>query len=362
MRRLIALFVVAVVGAGLFGWSEASSGLRVNGDEIGAGTMRAELSAISASPGLQCFLTALGGASFTPGSGGDTMATSGAAAWSNLRVEGLAIEQYVKKHFHFHATPYQLSQATSSLEGELTQAATARQYTCQGTSAEALASMPAEMRTAQVAAQAASLYLVSKLNSTIPLTTTSLTTYYSSHLSSYDKLCVSVAVVLPSQESAFIADQKAGASLLALVDKYSQDPTSKASGGALGCYAPGQSVYAAVRQDVGTAALGEFSDSPTVISNNGTNYFLFVAATQRTVTPFATASSQVYSDIQSVNAAGANVVKDKILYDAAVAVDPAFGRWGLSSSGAGVFAPATPVTTDVLGATVLAGTSGATYK
>jgi hypothetical protein len=252
--------------------------------------------------------------------------------------------------------------ATSSLEGEFTQAATARQYTCQGTSAEALAAMPAEMRTTQVADQAASLYLVSKLDSTIPLTTASLKTYYASHVSDYDKLCVSVALVVPGQESAFIAAQKAGASLVALVDKYSQDPSSKAAGGALGCYTPGQSVYAAVRQDVGTAALGSFSDSPPTIADNGVDYLLFVAATKRTVTPFAASSSQVYADVQSQNAAGANVVKENILYRDAVAVDPAFGRWGLSSSGPGVFAPATPVTTDVLGATVLAGTSGATYK
>lgn len=362
MRRLIALFVVAVVGAGAFGVSQASSGLRVNGGGVGAGTLRTELSAISASAGLQCFLTALGGASFTPGSGGYTMATSGAAAWTNLRVEGLAIEQYVTQHFKFHASAAQLSVATSSLEGELTQAAAQRQYTCAGTSAEALAAMPAEMRTTEVAAQAASLYLVSKLNSTIPLTDASLQTYYSSHTSFYDKLCVSVALVNPSQEAAFIADQKSGASLVSLVTKYSQDPTSKAAGGALGCYAPGQSVYAAVRQDVGTAALGAFYDSPQLISSNGTDYFLFVAATKRTVTPFATASSQVYADIQSLNAAGANVVKESILAHAAVAVDPAFGRWGTSSSGPGVYAPATPATTDVLGATVLAGTSGALYK
>lgn len=362
MRRLLALLVVAVVGAGAFGWSQASSGVRVDGQQIGAGTLRSELAAIAASPTLQCFLTALGQASFSSGAGGDTLSASGAAAWTNLRLEGLAIERYVATKFHYRATPYRLTLATSSLEGELTQAAAAHQFTCPGSSAQALAAMPAEMRAAEVGAQAASLYLVGRLNSTIPLTSASLRAYYSSHLSQYDTLCISIALVLPGQEAAFAAAQQAGASVTALVTRFSQDPTSRAVGGAYGCYAPGQSAYGAVRHDVGTAALGSFAASPPTVSANGLEYLLYVAPTKRSVTPFASAASQVYADIQGLNAASAGVVKENILYRAAVAVDPAFGRWGLSTSGPGVFAPATPGTATVLGASVLAGTRGATYK
>ena len=47
------------------------------------------------------------------------------------------------------------------------------------------------------------------------------------------------------------------------------------------------------------------------------------------------------------------MVKQNILYQAAVAVDPAFGRWGLDSSGSVVFAPATPAAADVSAARVL---------
>jgi hypothetical protein len=360
VRRVIAVFILAVLGAGAFGLSGASSGVRVGTSRVAASTVRSELTAISASPTLACYLETLGSATFGPGAGGGTMAASGAAAWSSLRVEGLAIVQYVHQHLGFSATPYRLSVARSSLEGELTQAAAGR---CAGTSAQALAAMPAEMLTAQLRAQAASLFLLSKLNSTIKLNAASLRTYYASHLAAYDQLCVSVAVVAPTRVSAFGADQQKGLSVTQLVAKYSLDAPSKAKGGALGCYSPGQSAYPAVRTDVGTTPLNTFPVSPrSFTASNGQTYALYIAVTKRTVTPFTVAASQVFSDVQSLNASSAGVVKQRILLAAKVAVDPAFGRWGFSSSGPSVFPPATPPSPDVTGPSVLAGTSGATYK
>ena len=79
-----------------------------------------------------------------------------------------------------------LAQGETSLEGELTEAASSAQYTCPGTAAQALAAMPAEMRNAEIREQAMSTYLVGKLNTTIPLTTASIKTYYTNHVSSYD--------------------------------------------------------------------------------------------------------------------------------------------------------------------------------
>ncbi|HVB70756.1 MAG TPA: hypothetical protein VND83_04550 [Acidimicrobiales bacterium] len=360
MRRVIAVFVIAVLGAGAFGLSGASSGVRVGATRVSASALRSELSAISMSPTLTCYLETFGSTSFGSGAGGGTFGASGAAAWASLRVEGLAIVQYVQRRFGFRATPSRLAVARSSLEGELTQAAAGR---CTGTSAQALAAMPAEMLAAQLKAQAASLYLVSRLDTTIKLSAASLRTYYTSHLSAYDQLCVSVAVVAPSRVSAFRADQQSGLSVTQLVSKYSLDTPSKAKGGALGCYSPGQSAYPAVRSDIGATPLDTFPVTPrSFTASNGQTYALYVAVTRRTVTAFTQAASQVYADVQSLNANAAGLVKQRILAHTKVAVDPAFGRWGYSSSGPAVFVPATPPNPDVTGASVLAGTSGATYK
>jgi hypothetical protein len=360
VRRVIAVFVIAVLGAGAFGLSGASSGVRVGATGVSASALRSELSSISMSPTLTCYLETFGSTTYGSGAGGGTFGASGAAAWASLRVEGLAIVQYVQVHFGFRATPSRLAVARSSLEGELTQAAAGR---CPGTSAQALAAMPTEMLTAQLKAQAASLYLVGKLDSTIKLTAASLRTYYTSHLTSYDQLCVSGAVVSPSRVTAFRADQQRGLSVTQLVSKYSLDAPSKAKGGALGCYSPGQSAYPAVRSDVGSTPLDTFPLTPrSFTASNGQTYALYVTVTKRIVTPFTQAASQVYTDVQALNASKAGVVKQQILAHSVVAVDPAFGRWGFSSSGPAVFVPATPPSPDVTGASVLAGTSGATYK
>lgn len=351
MRRLIALLVVALVGATVFGLSSGSSGLGVNGTRVSGNTFRSELATISTTPILQCYLTALDPVDFGTGGGNGTMAASGAAAWTNLRIEGLSITQYVKRHLKFVATPAVLAQAQTSLESELTQAAsaaTSKDGACPGTAAAALAAMPAEMRRAEIEGQAASIYLVSKLNSTIPLTSSALEAFYTSHRSEYDTLCVSIAVVPLSQIKAFATAQSGGASVVTLVKRFSID-TSKTKGGAAGCFAPSNTSYASVRTDVGATALNSFDTTPQYINDNGTEEALYVSPTKRTVTPFAQAETAVAADVQSQNASAANTEEERILYQGAIAVDPAFGQWVLESTGPTVLVPSLPAKVDVTG-------------
>ena len=346
MRRLVALFVIALLGATLFGASNHSSGLAVSGATVSPSTMRAELGVIATDTNVQCHLAALNPVSFAPGAGGASISASGASAWTNLRVEGLAIDQYVRRHFPFHPSGASLALARTSLETEMTQAALRRQYRCPGTSAQALDAMPAEMRSAEVEAQAASVYLLSQLNSTIAINNASLRAYYQSHLSSYQTICVSVAVVAPARVSAFLVAQKAGGSVATLARTFSVD-VSAARGGSDGCFGPSSQYFAGVRSDTVSTALNSFPTTPLSIQYHGGTYAFFVAPTKRTTTPFAQAESVVLADVQNANAAKATSVKASILYAAAVAIDPSFGQWGLQSTGPSVFAPSTPRTADV---------------
>ncbi len=341
MRRVILFLVVALIGAGWYGVTGSTTALAVNGTSVSGSTLQAELTAISTHPALQCYLSSLAGVGIVPGAGRDTVTAAGAVAWSNFRVEGLAIDEYVRTYLKYRVSAADLATATNSLEGELDQAASQTSHNCPGTPAQALAEMPAEMRRAQIEDQAASVYLVGKLNSTIPLTASAIHQYYLSHRARYDTLCVSIAVVAPANLAAFTAAQKRGTSVAALAHQFSVD-ASAARGGAYGCYAPTSSSYASVRSDIATATLGHFSTTPLSISYNNGTYALFVAPTKETVTPFAAAQALVISDIQSANATGANAVKANLLYAAAVAVDPAYGRWGLASSGPQIFAPGVP--------------------
>ena len=360
MRRLVALFVLALLGATLYGVSNSSSGIDVNHQRVAANTFRTELSAIAHNETLQCFISALDPTDYALGAGGNSIKATGAAAWADLRVEGLAVNQYVTDDEHYVPNAAQLAAAKTSLEQEMTEAATEHSYTCPGTSTQALAEMPAEMRTAEIQAQATSLYLVAKLKASIPLTVASMQSYYRAHTSDYDTLCISIALVNPSDVTAFNKAAAAGATVAELAKQYSQDP-SATKGGAYGCVAPTDSSYANVRSDIGTLALNTFSTSPQYITYNSANYALYVAVTKRTTTPFASAEQAVLTDLRNLNAASAGTVKNDLLYKAAVHVDPALGQWGLTSTGLQVVAPALPAVSDVTGTRALTGTT-ATYK
>jgi hypothetical protein len=362
VRRLVALFVLALLGATFYGLSSSSSGIAVNNQTLSANILDSELSAISHNNTLQCYVTALNPTSYAPGAGGYSIKAAGAAAWANLRVEGLAIDQYVTKTLKYEPSAHDLALAQSSLEGEMTSQVVANVPTgCPGTSTQAISAMPSEMRTAEILAQADSLYLVQKIKTTTPLTTASMKSYYAQHTSSYDTLCVSVSLVLPTSVTAFAQGEAAGLSVATLVKQYSQDAVSAAKGGAVGCFSPSSTSYANVRADVTSLPLNTFATTPNYISNNGQTYALYVAVTKRTTTPFNAAAATVLADLQSLNASSANALKNDLLYAAAVHVDPAFGRWGLNTTGPNVFASAKPAASDVTGTKKLNALS-ATYK
>ena len=357
----MALFVLALIGASIYGVSGLSSGVSVNHQTVSGSTLDAELSAIAHNKTLECYIDSLDPTTYSPGAGGDSLKSSSASTWVNLRVEGLAINQYVTAKWNYHPDAAQLADAKTSLVGELNEEASANSLSCPGSAATALAEMPAEMRTAEIQSQATSLYLVKKLNDTIPLTTASMETYYKSHQSDYDTLCISIALVLPAKVGAFESAEAQGVSVATLAKDYSQDASST-KGGSYGCYSPSSDSYASVRQDASGGTLNKFPAQPDYIEYNDSEYALFVAVTKRTPTPFATAEPAVLNDLKTLNAQAADAVKNSVLEEAAIYVDPAFGLWGVSSTeGPGVFAPSVPTSSNVTGAQKLS-TGVANYQ
>ncbi len=350
MRRLVVLFVVLLVGAAAFGLSSSSTGLSVNHDTVSASTFRAELAAISQHPTLDCFITALDPQDYAPGSGGDSIDAAGAAAWANFRVEGLAINEYVTRQLKYVPDTAELAKAQTSLELEMTQQAKDDSLDCPGTAQEALAEMPAEMRTTEIQSQATSLYLVAKLRTSIPLTTASMKRYYAAHVADFDTLCLSIAIIAPSEVSAFSKSQAAGLSVAALAKLYSEDQANASTGGSAGCFSPKEDTYESVRDDIDfSLPLDTFPSTPAYVTENGSEYALYIAVTKKTVTPFATASPAVLEDLQNLNAVSAKALKISLLQAAAVHVDPALGRWATSSSGPEVSVLVKPATRDVTG-------------
>ena len=101
MRRLVALFVTAILGAGAFGLTAGSSAVGVNGSSVSNPTFLNELAAISTSKNIQCYLEVIDNVGFAAGGGGSSLTNTGTAAWANTRVEGIAIAQYAAKYLKF---------------------------------------------------------------------------------------------------------------------------------------------------------------------------------------------------------------------------------------------------------------------
>jgi parvulin-like peptidyl-prolyl isomerase len=361
MRRVIAFVVVALVGAAVAGFWIDNSALKVNDQSISDATLRADLTSIQNSQSFECYLTALYPENWGSGAGGATMAVSGVTAWTNLRVEGLALEQFVAKRFKFKFTPSVLDSARSSLIGEMTSAAATANFSCPTSADVALSQLPTSMVNEQLKAQAASLVLVNNLTTSTPLTTPALEKYFAQNSANYDEICVSIALVTAQSLSAFEAAQAQGESVATLAKDFSVDASAK-SGGSYGCYGPSSSAYASVRSDVNGTALGHFQTQPFSTSQSGVTYALFVAPTKKTPVTYAQAASAVLSDVQSSNANSANTVKEEILYADAITVNPNLGRWGLDSAGPATFVPSVPAKRDTQSASLLSALVGPRYK
>ena len=152
-------------------------------------------------------------------------------------------------------------------------------------------------------------------------------------------------------------------SVAELAKKFSADPSGK-KGGAYGCFAPVEHVLHGRACRHALDAAQYVPDDPREITYDNAEAALFVAPTKRTATPFAKAETAVLSDLENANATAANLEKEQHpATTRSIAIDPAFGRWGLGTSGPAVFAPATP-SSGVVGATTVAalGAGASTYK
>ena len=341
MRRIVILVLLLAgiaVGAGIGSQRAAVS---INSNKMSDSTFRASLQALAENSGTRCYFSTIYSVPPHSAGGRDSVTSTTAAQWANTVIDGYAIEAYAVKH-HLAQSASVLTQTKVSLLAQLSSQAKALKLNCPGTAQQAFAALPKSAQNLLIRSTAASQELVRRLGNAIAITVPNLTAYYEAHKSSYDTLCISVAVVPQIQLSAFHADQLAGASVKSLVAKYSIDAQSKAKSGSLGCYGPTSSSYATVRTDVAGQSLNSFGSSPRPITYNGVTDGLYVAVTSRSTNTFTSVEQLVASDLQAQNSTSASAVQNTLLYKAAVSIDPALGRWGLTNSGPQVFVPGVP--------------------
>jgi hypothetical protein len=297
-----------------------------------------EVNAISTNSAMACYVSNLWGVNFASGAGTNTIDENTITAWANLRLEGLAEITYAEDSFGLAYTSDVLSGAATNLEAQMSAAATANGASCASLAApvNALASLPTSVVASLLQAEAASELLSSKLPARIAETNDSLQAFYEAHLSEYQRLCVSIALVRPSDEASFKTDKAAGLSVAALAAKYSQDP-SAAAGGAYRCLDPNSNA-----RDITRGLANNTFSAPQTVDVQGQPRLLYVAVTSRTQLPFATVATQVLTDVRYVNAGSIEAAKQGIYQRVGVDVNPLLGRFGSGQQGVGIYAPHSP--------------------
>ena len=341
MRRIVILLLLLVgvaVGAGINSQRVAVS---IDSSKMSDSAFRTSLQVLAENKSARCYFSTIYSIAPHGGAGRDSVTSTTAAQWANTVIDGYAINAYAQKH-HLAQSTSVLAQTKTSLLAQLSSQAKAMKLNCPGTAGQAFAALPQSAQDLLVRSTAASQELVRKLGTAVAITIPNLTAYYQAHQSSYDTLCISVAVVPQIQLTAFHADQLAGLSVKALVAKYSIDAQSKAKAGSLGCYGPTSSSFTTVRSDVAGQPMNSFGSTPRPITYNGVTDGLYVAVTSRSTNTFAAVEQLVANDLQAQNATSASALQNTLLYKAAVSIDPALGRWGLTNSGPQVFVPGVP--------------------
>jgi len=341
MRRIVILLLVLAGVATAAGIESQRAAVSIDSSHISDSAFRNSVQVLANNKVARCYFSSIYSVRLHSGAARDSVTSTTAAQWTNTLIDSFAISAYAKQH-HFAQSTALLKLTKQALVSELSAQAKALNLQCPGTATEALRALPVSVQNLLVRSTAASQELVRQLGSSVALTMPNLLKYYQAHQSSYDTLCIAVAVVSPTQLASFHADQAKGLSVKALVAKYSIDAQSKAKGGSLGCYPPANSSYSTVRTDVAGEALNAFGASPRAITYNGATDGLYVAVTSRKVNSFTAVEQLVATDLQAQNSTSATSLQSTLLYKAAVAIDPALGRWGLANSGPQVFVPGVP--------------------
>ena len=336
MRRALLLLVVLAAAVAVAAFDVPSDAATVNGVGISRTTLNSDLNVIAATPTYECYLAAslalrsqdLARLPALKGDGLDkTVTTRFADYWLSQLVNNELIDQLVATR-HLHVTPADVragkSDLVDSISSTLTDVAQAAGQTgvCAADGSAILSAVPAAFASRLVQAQAAGDVVLAQAAG-YGLSSAQLSSFYFSHQSDFDTICVS-AIESASEAAATLAraEIEAGTPFAQVAQATSTDATSAANGGAIGCFAPSDPSYGSVTQDTGGLKTGAVSQPE---SDNGS--YVLLQVTSRQPTSFAQAGAAVRQAVLAAGAKAANVELQRITKQSVVTIDPRYGRW-----------------------------------
>ncbi len=353
MKRLLLLLVVLAGAVAAAAFTVPTNAANVNGQTISQSALNSDLAAIAGSPEYQCALNAeivvqsRGQAGLPPvnGVGTGTYDSTFVSYWLSRMVDDTLLQQLAARR-GVVLTASQLSsartEALQSLQTTINDVA-GSQYQCQVTPSSVLASVPSSFSDKLITAQAYNDLLVDRFAS--DTTDAALRRYFAAHASDFDTLCVSGILVQTQDQANQLRSQiEAGASFSQIASTDSQDASSAAKGGDLGCFPATSSSYASVKQDVGSLSLGDVTEP---IASSGGGYVL-IKLDARDPTQYASARSAVRAAVRATNQQRAAKVLSAAAGRAQVDVNPMYGNWHAATAARGVLPPPSPPTSSVL--------------
>ena len=354
MRRLslpLSIVIVLALGLGLLiGGTAPTSAVSVNGHITSQASVKAELNAITSNASYLCYmndseLIRTQGASGLVSPWGATTASwsSGYVAnWLNQDITNEIIHQAAQAKGLLPLSQADLLNAQTDLLGSMDATlneAAGTEYACNGTATQILETMPTWFVRDQIVAQAESEALLVATGG-IALDSNSVQAYYNTHTSDFDTYCLSaIELTDPTVYPKIQAGLAAGTSFGALAKQYSQDATSAANNGVLGCIDPTAASYSSVVQDAGK---------------------LILLVTSRTHTPLSKSGMEeiVRREMLAQDAANSSASAKHLITSAAVQVNPLYGHWSRSKALSGIVPPTVPPGSQLLNSIVI--TPGAT--
>ena len=125
MRRIIALLVLSALGLPLIAVNLGNTAIASGSQSLTRYQFAHEVSDIATNSAISCYVNSLWGVTFTAGAGTNTMDASSITTWANLRLEGMAEEEYATKYLGFQLTDSTFNAALTNLSNQMMAAAAA---------------------------------------------------------------------------------------------------------------------------------------------------------------------------------------------------------------------------------------------
>ena len=350
MKRLLAVAVLAALGAGATGCDVSPPAATVDGVAISQSQLQGQLSQVAGNELTQCALAvqqeAAGSSLPTVDGSASGTVTSTFAAYVLDRMVQQTLEERALAQRHSGVSADDVAAATTDYKAQLESASTQVSSPCGLTGSDLVSKLPAPFVNGQAGLIAAQEKL-EEVAGHVDVSPSALESYYASHQSAVTELCLDIIVATDQASAQSIHDEIAkGTSFADALNGAGVSPETP-TGGQGPCLTP-----STLQSELGTAdaepieglADGQVAPPEELTITDPTTgeptatWFVFGVASHRLLS-FDASEGGIRLELLSEGGNALNRALEAVAHTASVDLDPRYGTWSLSH---GVTVPAAP--------------------